>query len=148
MLLQFSVVCIVIFGCPSGAILIQSQIVIGTIMRVYLASGAKLLEATPQFVPVMWRILYQEEPARVDDLLTDGIEDVQAYGTFQVVPGGESVVTTFRYSLPASVIQSGAGQSTLPSACAETTGHTGGTDNYPCASSLKTPRSNRPRVGR
>jgi len=29
----------------------------------------------------------------------------------QVVPGGESVVTTFRFALPASILQSGVGQS-------------------------------------
>ena len=49
--------------------------------------------------------------ARVDTLDNDGIAGVQAFGTLQVVPGGESVVTTFRFALPASIVQSGTGQS-------------------------------------
>ncbi|MGB8214297.1 MAG: DUF4012 domain-containing protein, partial [Anaerolineales bacterium] len=36
-------------------------------MRVYTASGTKLLQATPQFVPAIWTILEQDVPARVDD---------------------------------------------------------------------------------
>ena len=55
-------------------------------------------------------LVKQDVPARVDKL-DEGISGVQAFGTLQVVPGGESVVTTFHFGLPASVIQSGSGQS-------------------------------------
>ena len=45
------------------------------------------------------------------DTLDEGIAGVQAFGTLQVVPGGESVNTTFQFALPASIIQSGISQS-------------------------------------
>jgi hypothetical protein len=79
-------------------------------LRIYMPSGTKLLEATPQFVPANWMLIKQDVPARVDNL-NEGIAGVQAFGTLQVVPGGESVVTTFRFALPASILQSGVGQS-------------------------------------
>lgn len=79
-------------------------------MRVYTPSGAKLLEATPQFVPANWMIVKQDIPARVDNL-DERIEGVQAFGTLQVVPGGESLATEFSFALPASVVQSRTGQS-------------------------------------
>jgi hypothetical protein len=79
-------------------------------MRVYLPSGAKLIEATPQFVPANWMIVKQNIPARVDNL-DERIDGVQAFGTLQVVPGGESLVTSFLFALPATIIQSETGQS-------------------------------------
>ncbi|MGB8214182.1 MAG: DUF4012 domain-containing protein [Anaerolineales bacterium] len=81
-------------------------------LRVYLPIGTKLMDATPQFVPANWTILEKDVPARVDNLSNDGIDGVQAFGTLQVVPGGESVVTTFQFALPASLVQSSSGQST------------------------------------
>jgi Protein of unknown function (DUF4012) len=79
-------------------------------MRIYTPSGTKLLDATPQFVPANWMLIKQDVPARVDNL-NEGIAGVQAFGTLQVVPGGESVNTTFHFALPASIVQSGIGQS-------------------------------------
>jgi hypothetical protein len=79
-------------------------------MRVYMASGTKLLDSTPQFVPANWMLVKQDIPARVDNL-DEGISGVQAFGTLQVVPGGESVLTSFRFSLPKTILQSIAGQS-------------------------------------
>ena len=79
-------------------------------LRVYMVRGAKLLDATPQFVPANWMLVKQDVPARVDNL-NEGIAGVQAFGTLQVVPGGESVVTSFSFTLPSSIIQSRAGQS-------------------------------------
>ena len=79
-------------------------------MRIYTPSGTKLLDATPQYVPANWMLIKQDVPARVDNL-EEGISGVQAFGTLQVVPGGESVVTTFRFALPASLVQSSASQS-------------------------------------
>jgi hypothetical protein len=79
-------------------------------MRVYLPNGTKLLEATPQYVPANWMIIKQDIDGRVDEL-NEEIDGVQAFGTLQVVPGGESVVTDFHFSLPANIVQSGSGQS-------------------------------------
>jgi hypothetical protein len=79
-------------------------------MRVYLPSGTKLLDATPQFVPANWMIIKQDVEARVDDL-GEEIDGVQAFGTLQVVPGGESLVTSFRFSLPVNTVQSISGES-------------------------------------
>ncbi len=79
-------------------------------LRIYMPAGTKLQDATPQFVPANWMLIKQDVPARVD-MLDEGITGVQAFGTLQVVPGGESVNTTFHFALPASIIQSGIGQS-------------------------------------
>jgi hypothetical protein len=79
-------------------------------MRIYTPNGTKLLEATPQFVPANWMLIKQDVPARVDTL-DEGIAGVQAFGTLQVVPGGETLNTTFRFALPASIVQSSIGQS-------------------------------------
>jgi hypothetical protein len=45
------------------------------------------------------------------DTLDEGIAGVQAFGTLQVVPGGESINTTFRFALPPGILQSTSGQS-------------------------------------
>jgi hypothetical protein len=79
-------------------------------MRIYTLGGTKLLDATPQFVPANWMLIKQDVPARVDTL-DEGIAGVQAFGTLQVVPGGESINTTFRFALPPGIIQSAVGQS-------------------------------------
>ena len=79
-------------------------------MRIYTPGGTKLLDATPQFVPANWMLIKQDVPARVDTL-DEGIAGVQAFGTLQVVPGGESINTTFRFALPPGIIQSAVGQS-------------------------------------
>jgi hypothetical protein len=79
-------------------------------MRIYTPSGTKLLDATPQFVPANWMLVKQDVPARVDTL-DEGISGVQAFGTLQVVPGGETLDTTFRFALPPSIVQSGIDQS-------------------------------------
>jgi hypothetical protein len=80
-------------------------------LRVYMTRGAKLLDATPQSVPANWLILKQDIPARVDNL-EEGIDGVQAFGTLQVIPGEESLVTSFRFALPADILttQSGSNQ--------------------------------------
>jgi Protein of unknown function (DUF4012) len=79
-------------------------------MRVYMPSGTKLLDAVPQFVPANWMIVKQDVPARVDNL-DEKIDGVQAFGTLQVVPGGESLLTSFRFGLPTSIIHTMNGQS-------------------------------------
>ena len=79
-------------------------------LRVYLPAGTTLIDATPQFVPSSWMILQQNVPARVDTL-SEPIDGVQAFGTLQVVPGGESNTMSFRFALPAwtVTIQPGTG---------------------------------------
>ncbi len=79
-------------------------------LRVYMAKGAELIEATPQYVPANWLIVKKDVAARVDNLVEE-INGIQAFGTLQVVPGGESVATSFRFSLPASIVQSEFGRS-------------------------------------
>jgi len=79
-------------------------------LRVYMVSGAELIGATPQYVPANWMIIKQDVIARVDNL-DERIDGVQAFGTLQVVPGGESVATNFRFTMPTNIIQSRAGQS-------------------------------------
>jgi hypothetical protein len=79
-------------------------------MRVYVPSGTKLIEATPQFVPANWMIVKQDVAAHVDNL-DEKIDGVQTFGTLQVIPGGESLTTSFQFAMPASIIQSDAGQS-------------------------------------
>ena len=50
-------------------------------------------------------ILGQTVPPQVD-ILDEKIEGIRGFGTLKVVPGGESLATSFRFALPASVIQS------------------------------------------
>jgi len=75
-----------------------------------MKSGVKLQDATPQSIPADWTLLKQGILARVDEL-NEGIDGVQTFGTLQVVPGGESLATSFRFALPASIIQTDSGQS-------------------------------------
>jgi hypothetical protein len=82
-------------------------------LRVYMKSGTKLLTATPQTVPDNWMILKQENPGQVD-LLEEEIDGVQAFGTLQVLPGGESLSASFQFALPADIpgVDPGSGQTT------------------------------------
>ena len=80
-------------------------------LRVYTLSGTELLGATVQTVPEEWTMLRQIVPPQVD-ILDDEIKGVRGFGTYKVVPGGESLATNFRFALPVSVLesQSGSGQ--------------------------------------
>ncbi|NOY99952.1 MAG: DUF4012 domain-containing protein [Chloroflexi bacterium] len=72
-------------------------------LRVYVKDGTNLLAATPHEIPGEWMILERNVPARVD-LLDEELDGIQAVGTLLVVPGGESVSTSFDFELPLSVI--------------------------------------------
>lgn len=72
-------------------------------LRVYKQSGVELLDASPHEIPAEWILLKRRVPARVDEL-DEEIDRVQGYGTLIVVPGGESLSTFFKFSLPSSVI--------------------------------------------
>jgi hypothetical protein len=71
-------------------------------MRVYVPSGTKLLEATPQDVSDEWMILNHGVSGPVDVL--EEVDGLQAFGTLLVVPGGESLVTSFQFRLPEDVL--------------------------------------------
>jgi hypothetical protein len=72
-------------------------------LRVYAPAGTELLQAVPQAIPDNWMIIKRENPSQVD-VLEEDIDGVQAFGTLQVVPGGESLSMDFQYALPADVI--------------------------------------------
>ena len=73
-------------------------------LRVYVKEGTKLLEATPQFVPDNWMILKQEKQGQVD-ILEEEINGVQAFGTLQVLLGGQSLPMSFQFALPADILK-------------------------------------------
>ncbi len=73
-------------------------------MRVYMKEGTELLSATPQSVPDNWMILKQENPGQVD-ILEEEIDGIQAFGTLQVLLGGQSLSTSFKFALPADIIR-------------------------------------------
>ena len=73
-------------------------------LRVYTKPGAALLWADPQSIPADWMIRRQAVPAQVDNLSNEEIEGVQAFGALKVVPGGQTITTTFRFALPAEVL--------------------------------------------
>jgi hypothetical protein len=77
-------------------------------LRVYMKEGTKLLGATPQFVPDNWMILKQEEQGRVD-VLEEEIAGVQAFGTLQVLLGGQSLPMSFQFALPADILDAESG---------------------------------------
>lgn len=72
-------------------------------MRVYVPSATKLLQATPQNIPDRWMILNHGVHAPVD-VLDEGIEGLQAFGTLMILPGGKSQTTRFQFSLPGDVL--------------------------------------------
>ena len=80
-------------------------------LRVYTLADAELLGAAVQTVPEEWTMLRRTVPPQVD-ILDEKIDGIRGFGTFKVVPGGESLATNFRFALPASVLESlpGTGQ--------------------------------------
>jgi hypothetical protein len=80
-------------------------------LRVYRSFGTQLLEATPHAVSGAWLVSGEAVPARVD-VLEEKIEGVQGFGTLLVLPGGDSLETSFRFQLPSQVIGTGEGSKT------------------------------------
>jgi hypothetical protein len=72
-------------------------------LRVYQSSQASLVDSTPHAVPADWTILGQAVLPRVD-ILDDELNSVQGYGTLLVVPGGQSLTTTFKFALSPTVL--------------------------------------------
>lgn len=81
-------------------------------LRVYMKDGTKLLDATPQFVPDNWMILKQEKQGQVD-ILKEEIDGVQAFGTLQVLLGGESLSVGFQFALPADILKVASGSNQI-----------------------------------
>jgi hypothetical protein len=74
-------------------------------LRVYRQDGVELLDASPHAIPGNWMLLDQGVPARVDEL-DEEIQDVLGFGTLLVVPGGQSMNTSFRFALPRTLLVS------------------------------------------
>lgn len=72
-------------------------------LRVYTPFNSRLLETTPHAVPGEALIDGQDVPAQVD-ILSEAV-DKAVWGTFLLVPHGETVDTTFQYQLPNDLIK-------------------------------------------
>lgn len=75
-------------------------------VRIYGAPGTELLAANPQSIPGESMIRGLSVPPQVDALgREEEIQGVQGFGFLKLVPGGETVETTLRFGLPASIVQ-------------------------------------------
>lgn len=73
-------------------------------LRVYTLAETELLGASVQTVPAEWMIRKRTVPPQVD-VLDDNLDGLRGFGTLKVVPGGESLATSFRFALPVSVLE-------------------------------------------
>lgn len=74
-------------------------------LRVYKQAGVELLDAAPHEIPAEWMLLGRGVPARVDEL-DEEMNGARGFGALIVVPGGQSLNTSFEFNLPSSVISS------------------------------------------
>ena len=72
-------------------------------LRVYVPSGTKLESATPHQVPADWMLLGETIPARIDPI-DEGLSNINEYGTMMVVPEGQTLDTSFKFTLSPSVV--------------------------------------------
>ncbi len=72
-------------------------------MRIYVPLGTTLNSAVPQSIPASWMILNQPVAPQVD-ILDEGEQGLQGFGTMLVVPGGQTITTTMQFALPAAQI--------------------------------------------
>lgn len=72
--------------------------------RVYKQAGVELVEASPHAIPGEWMLLGKGVPARVDELVEEGLETGVGFGTLLVVPGGQTLPTGFSFALPPTVL--------------------------------------------
>jgi hypothetical protein len=79
-----------------------------TYTRVYKQSGVKLLYASPHKIPAEWMLQGRHVPPRVDEL-DEEIDGVRGFGTLLVVPGDQSLNTSFEFALPATVVTADGG---------------------------------------
>jgi hypothetical protein len=76
-------------------------------LRVYVPSGAELLQATPHAVPGSILLSGEQQPAEVD--VSRGEEGKTVFATFLVLRPGESLETSFSYTLPRAIAEGGEG---------------------------------------
>jgi hypothetical protein len=72
-------------------------------LRIYTPAGSEMISSTPHAIMAPWPLRNKDIPARTDTLNED-IPGVQPYGTLLVVPTGQSLDTSFFYSLPSGII--------------------------------------------
>ena len=72
-------------------------------LRIYTPAGSQMVESTPHEIKAPWPLREKDIPARTDTL-NEAITGVNAYGTLLVVPTGQSLDTSFSYSLPEGVV--------------------------------------------
>jgi hypothetical protein len=72
-------------------------------LRVYTLDNTKLLLSTPHAIPAEWMIKKESVPAKIDQL-NEKIQGIQGFGTLLVVRGGQSLETSFIFSLPQRVL--------------------------------------------
>jgi hypothetical protein len=75
-------------------------------LRFYTVTGAEVLSANPQTIPAE-NIASQLPVAPQVDVLEEDYPGVDGFGILKLVPGGETVESNFRYSLPAAILRSG-----------------------------------------
>lgn len=72
-------------------------------LRIYKQEGVELLDASPHDIPGERMILGEPIPAQVDDL-DEELDGVRGFGTLLVVPGGETMSTSFTFALPPDML--------------------------------------------
>jgi len=77
-------------------------------LRVYVLADTDLLGATVQTVPAEWTFHKRTVPPQVDVLEEEKLDGLHGFGTFKVVPGGQSLASGFRFALPSDVLTRGA----------------------------------------
>lgn len=77
-------------------------------LRVYVLADTDMLGATVQTVPAEWTFRKRTVPPQVDVLEEEKLDGLRGFGTFKVVPGGQSLASGFRFALPADVLTRGA----------------------------------------
>ncbi|MCK6540415.1 MAG: DUF4012 domain-containing protein, partial [Anaerolineales bacterium] len=71
-------------------------------LRAYKQAGVELTDAALHEIPAEWMLLERSVPARVDEL-DEQLDGARGFGALIVVPGGQSLSTSFEFSLPTSV---------------------------------------------
>lgn len=74
-------------------------------LRFYTVPGAEILHANLQSIPAE-NMVSQHPVAPQVDVLEDDIPGIQGFGGLKLVPGGQTVETDFRFSLPDTILKS------------------------------------------
>jgi len=73
-------------------------------LRFYTPAGSEMVSSTPHEIKAPWPLRDKDIPARTDTL-NEEIPGIQGYGTLLVVPTGQSLDTSFTYSLPGGIVK-------------------------------------------